>query len=97
MGWYKVELWGIPEPAPIDDKASKKYVYVRKDIHAEKIPVPNMEGEIEMLDGYVYYEQKIKKEDWELYQTVMQNTADISDADDALVELAELISELMEG
>lgn len=95
--WYKVESWDISEPAPFDDTSSKKVVYVRKDIKAVQIEVPSADGETEIKDGYEWMEQKIPKADWEVYRMAFQNTSDISDNTDAIVELAGLIAGIMEG
>lgn len=88
--WYYSEA--TTPPQQIDDTSSKKYVYVTKD--AEEF---EREIDGETVTMYRWQEQKIAKADWELYQSVMKNTGDISDANDALIELAELISEIMEG
>ena len=91
MNWYKVELWGIDKPSVIDDTSSKVIIYFRKDIKAVKIPVPTMDGEIELKDGYEWMQIEIPKEDWELYKTAFQNASDISDLTDAVIELAGIL------
>lgn len=79
--WYTVES-GIM-PTEIDDTSSEVYVYIHKDI--EKV-----EDE-EKGTYYTYLEQKIKKEDWDMYKQILSNTSDLSDIQDALVELAEMV------
>lgn len=88
--WYYSEA--TTPPQQIDSVSSKKVVYVTKDVE-------EFEREIdgETVTMYRWLEQKVPKADWKLYQNVMQNSSDISDANDALVELAELIAEMMEG
>lgn len=91
MNWYKVELWGIDKPSEFDDTSSKAIIYFRKDIKAVKIPVPTMDGEIELKDGFEWMQIEIPKEDWELYKTALQNTSDINDLTDAVIELAGIL------
>lgn len=91
MSWHKVELWGIDKPSELDDKSSKKVVYVRKDIKAVQISVPSMDGETELKDGFEWMENVIPKADWEVYKSVLQNSSDISDLTDAVIELAGIL------
>ena len=90
MNWAYSE--SMMEPSTLDTTSSKKYNYIRKDIESFEKEIDG-----ETTTWYRWLEQKIPKADWELYQNVMQNSSDISDANDALVELAELIAEMMEG
>jgi len=78
--WIKAE--SKDKPSMIDESTSEVYVYVRKDIE---------EFEREEETFYSYLEQKIKKEDWSLYESILSNTSDISDVQDALIELAEMV------
>lgn len=82
--WYYSEA--TTPPRQIDDTSSKKVVYITKDVE-------EFEREIdgETITMYRWQEQKIKKEDWELYQSVLSNTSDISDLTDAVIELASLL------
>lgn len=79
--WQTVESGSMP--TEIDDTSSEVYVYIRKNI--EKV-----EDE-EKGTYYTYLEQKIKKEDWDMYRQILTNTSDLSDIQDALVELAEMV------
>lgn len=76
--WYESES-GV-RPQEVDTESSKRYVYVRKDIK---------ELERETEEGketyFSYLEQKIAREDWEVYQkaseaneSAEQNRADIA-------------------
>lgn len=66
--WYQSESMTLP--TVIDETSSSVYVYVRKDIE-----------EVSCDEGtkYVYMEQKIKKEDWTIYQQTQENSTDIAD------------------
>lgn len=92
MSWIYSE--SAVKPGELDVTSSKKYNYIRKDIEEfEK------EGEVsgEIIPWWRWFEQKIPKADWEVYKVAMQNTSDISDNADAIVELAGLIADMMEG
>lgn len=82
--WYYSEA--TTPPQQIDDTSSKKVVYITKDVE-------EFEREIdgETVTMYRWQEQQIKKEDWELYRSVLSNTSDISDLTDAVIELASLL------
>lgn len=79
--WYESESTVMP--LEVDNTSSSVYVYVRKDIEE----VTDEEKGI----YYTYKEQKIKKEDWELYKTLNNHTTELSEVEDALMELAEII------
>ena len=82
--WYYSEA--TTPPLPIDNKTSKKFVYVTKDVEEFEREI---DGEI--MTMYRWREQKIPKEDWEIYRTAMQNTTDIADLTDAVIELAGIL------
>ena len=88
--WYKNSNGDSVKPADVDSTSSKVYVYVRKDFTL--IPAQG-EGEHANPEHWEWLEQKVKKEDWELYQTVTGHTSELSDVEDALMELAEMIVE----
>ena len=79
-------MWSVVEskvaPAEVDETSSEVYVYIRKDIR-----------EIEKDEETIYEdrEQKIKKDDWEMYKQILTNASDLSDVQDALIELAEMV------
>lgn len=79
--WYAVES-GV-KPSEIDNTSSEIYVYLRKDI-------VKVEDE-EKGTYYEYLEQKIKKDDWDMYKQIISNTSDLADVQDALIELAEMV------
>lgn len=83
--WYYSEA--TTPPKAIDDTSSKVSVYITKDIE-------EFEREIdgEKVTMYRWLEQKIKKTDWELYKATMENQSDVSDIQDALCELYEMIT-----
>ena len=80
--WRKAE--SKIKPMLIDTTSSNTVVYVRKNIE-------EVTRDEETL--FVYDEQEVKKEDWELYQSILANTSDIADVQDALIELASIIVE----
>ena len=79
-------MWKVTEsaarPTELDTTSSKLYNYVRRNIEKQTR---------EDVPYYVYEEQRISKEDWDTYLKVAQNSQDVSDITDALVELAMLI------
>lgn len=85
--WYEVEF-GSEKPDQIDETSSKVYVYVRKDIE-------ECERYDETTCGTIHYwkalEQKIKKEDWGIYKELAKSENDITDLQEALVELYEIV------
>lgn len=80
--WSTVEF--DHEPKEVEKDISSVYVYVRKDI--TKI-------ETEHGDAWTALETKIPQEDWETYQGVLTNTSDITDIQEALADLATLLTE----
>ena len=90
MEWYRSSNSNSVKPADVDDTSSKVYVYVRKDF--ELIPETEENDQV-IPEHWEYMEKKISKEDWEFYQTLTDHTATLSDVEDALIELAEIITE----
>lgn len=84
--WYRSQSGGTEKPPVIDETTSKKVVYVRKDF--EQIDVPDEEG---TRTVWTWLETKVLKEDWEAFKMAWQNTADISDLTDAVIELAGIL------
>lgn len=82
--WKEVE--SATRPSELDTASSKVYNYVRRNIREEEREVNG-----ETVVYYVFEEQRIHKEDWDTYAKVIQNTQDVADITDALIELAELI------
>lgn len=80
--WYSAE--GTTRPENIDTTSSKKWNYVRKDIHTEE-RTDEMTGEAYTV--YVWLEMKIAKENWELYLTAVSNEARLADVEEAITEL----------
>ena len=87
MEWYKTE-GGTAEfkPPVIDDTSSISVVYLRKDFNLETRELE--EGQYQI---WTYMEQQIPRQDWQLYKTVMENSGDIKDLTDAIIELAGII------
>ena len=81
--WKEVE--SATRPSELDTASSKVYNYVRRNIREEEREVNG-----ETVVYYVFEEQRIHKEDWDTYAKVIQNTQDVADITDALIELAEL-------
>lgn len=85
MIWKKAE--SAERPAELDTTSSKTVNYVRKNI---------AEAEREQPDGskmtmYEYDELAVSKADWLLFNELSESTTRISDVEDAVIELAELI------
>lgn len=90
MSWTKHYTADNIKPAELDTTSSKVYNFVRKDFNL--IPESGEDNHI-IPEHWEYMEKKIKKEDWELFMAVSDHTAEISDVEDALMELAEIITE----
>lgn len=87
--WYKSETGNTEIPSEVDTTSSRVYVYLRKDFE-RKTREPMQEGE-EPTEYWEYMEQKIKKEDWEMYQSLIQNENNITDTQMAVCELYEML------
>lgn len=74
-------------PFELDTTSSKIYNYVRRNIEEEQ----REQSDGSTMTMYVFDELKIKKSDWELFQTVSDSQTRINDVEYALIELAELI------
>lgn len=72
--WKTAENGSDIKPASVDETSSKKYVYVRKDF--TEVPSYDNEGN-QTGTHWQYKENKVLKEDWEYYQTLSKNTANI--------------------
>ena len=86
--WTKQSSVNDVKPPEIQE--GKTFIRVRKDF----ILIPEKgEDEHKIPAHWEWMEQKIRKEDWEFYQTLTDHTATLSDVEDALIELAEIITE----
>ena len=86
--WTKQSSINDVKPPEIED--GKTFICVRKDF----VLIPEKgEDEHKIPAHWEWMEQKIRKEDWEFYQTLTDHTATLSDVEDALIELAEIITE----
>lgn len=83
--WYKAEYSNIP--LEIDNVSSSEYVYVRRNIAKEE---KNNEDTVKTI--YMCEEQKIPKKDWELYENILSHNVELSEIQDALIELSEIIA-----
>lgn len=59
-------------PEPVDMESSAVYNYVRRNIQEEE-----REENGETVTVFTYEEEKVRKENWELYEEVAQQRADI--------------------
>lgn len=59
-------------PELLDTESSNVYNYVRRNIREEE-----REEDGEAVTVYVYEEEKVKKENWDLYEDSTQQRADI--------------------
>lgn len=85
MIWKKAE--SAERPAELDTTSSKTVNYVRKNI---------TEVEREQPDGttmtmYEYDELAVPKADWLLFNELSDSATRITDVEDAVIELAEMI------
>ena len=85
MNWKKTE--SAERPAELDTTSSKTVNYVRKKI---------TEVEREQPDGttmvmFEYEELAVPKEDWLLFNELSESATRITDVEDAVIELAEMI------
>lgn len=82
--WYHNENSDDIKPAALDRTSSKIYIYVRKQFElitaTEDIPA-----------HWSWQETKIRKDDWLLYESLMEHNNALDDVYAALTELAELI------
>lgn len=84
--WYKAEYSNIP--LEVDKTSSSNYVYLRKDIVEER---KENDGTIDII--YKCMEQRIPKNDWELYEKILSHDVELTEVQDALIELSGLIVE----
>lgn len=87
--WYRNENGSLNKPEAVDTTSSRIYVYVRRGF--EQIPESG-EGDYVVPAHWQWMEQKVKKEDWEIYQTVTDHSGALDDVYAALTELAEIIA-----
>ena len=91
LTWYDCEAWGIDKPKSKDAKMSKRYNYYRKDIVSAKIEVPTMGDKPELKDGWKWKQCKVPKDLCGIFESENQNTIDIADLTDAIIELANIL------
>lgn len=84
MAWRNAQSTIRPEA--IDTTSSKKYNYIRKNITEETI-----EQEGQTVTVYNYLEDQILKEDWSLYESLVDSETRIGEVEDAVIELAGII------
>ena len=85
MNWKKAE--SAERPVELDTSSSKTVNYVRKNI---------VEVEHEQPDGttivmFEYDELAVPKGDWLLFNELSESATRITDVEDAVIELAEMI------
>ena len=90
MDWYKGYLGTHDKPSEVDKISSHKWVYVRKNF--EYFEETETEGE-----HWEFDELKIAKDDWQLFEKILEHDNDLDDVYSALTELAELITEVTDG
>lgn len=83
--WYKNENGNSLKPAALDTESSRVYVYVRKNFELVAATDDHPEH-------WQWQEQKIKHEDWAIYQQTIDNSTALDDVYAALTELAEIIA-----
>lgn len=80
--WYDAEY--STRPLEVDETISASFVYLRKDIEETK-------KEEDVI--YTCKEKQIPKSDWELYRKILSHDVELSEVQDALIELSEMIVE----
>lgn len=73
--WYQSENSDSTKPSEIDTTSSQSYNYVRKDF--EELPIYDQLGQ-QIGTHWRYLENKVKKEDWEIYNSLSKQEADIA-------------------
>ncbi len=86
MTWELTHSSAEEQPEALDTTSSQVYNYIRKDF--KRIEVTH--DEITTYE-WEYLECKIAKEDWDIFEEVMQNKSDIAMIEDALCELSKEI------
>ncbi|HCK87196.1 MAG TPA: hypothetical protein DHW39_00135 [Erysipelotrichaceae bacterium] len=84
MNWKKSE--SAERPSELDTTSSKVVNYVRKNIVEKQI-----ESEGQTATMYDYEELAVPKSDWLLFSGLSDSETRISEAEDAIIELAEII------
>ena len=82
--WYQNQNGSEDKPVALDRNSSKVYTYVRKDF--ELIPATE-----EVPAHWIWQEMKVKKEDWGVYEQVLEHDNALDDVYAAITELAELV------
>ena len=85
MNWKKVE--SAERPTELDTESSRVFNYVRKNITEETRE--QMSGETMIV--FVYDELEVPKADWLLFNELSESATRITDVEDAVIELAEMI------
>ena len=85
MNWKKVE--SAERPTELDTVSSRMFNYVRKNITEETRE--QMSGET--MTVFVYDELEVPKADWLLFNELSESATRITDVEDAVIELAEMI------
>lgn len=83
--WRKSSSSGSVKPEALDKESSKVVVYVRKDF--TEVPSHDMDG-TQTGTRWEYMENAVPKEDWGVYEQIVENMNGIADLEDALCELS---------
>ena len=91
LEWHKSESY--VDPVLLDKTSSTKYVIVRRNVEEVE-----REEDEETVTVYQYDEKMIPREDWDTYESVMDNSSGIFDLaamvdenSQAIMDLAEMI------
>ena len=85
--WHKSE--NTIRPAQLDTSSSKVYNIITKNV--EEVTYIDDEGK--EATKFVYDEAFILKEDWEVYESILQNKSDLQDIAEALDILTTIVLE----
>lgn len=84
--WRKCENGENTRPADLDTTSSHFYVYIRRNI--EHIPETE-----DTPAHYAWEETKVSKENWGIFERVLNHDTALNDVYEALAEIATLITE----
>ena len=84
MTWYVSSNGDSTKPSALDVESSKEFVFIRKDFKF-------VEETEDTPAHYTWQELLVRKDDWNVFTGVINNSEAIEDIYAALTELAELI------
>lgn len=93
--WKKAQNSSPVKPDAADTASSKKWNYIRRNfVFVEE---RKSGQEVTEPEHWEWEEQKVLKEDWDTYQTILGHDSTLNDVQDAIIELAEIMEEKISG